>query len=100
MTGSMPITERLWLMKEKFVIVSANKDWCGEWTRDEVEADMADIGCHGNWLEWIFDHVFDDYPTEILHALQHSSVSEVVAYIDGFRTEFTISMRIRRKPGA
>lgn len=76
-------------MKEKLVIVSENEDCCGEWTRTETEAEMADLGCHGNWLEWIFDHNFDDYPTEVLHALQHLNVSELVADIDGFRTRFT-----------
>lgn len=76
-------------MKEKLIIVSENQDWCGEWVRAETESEMEDVGCAGDWLEWVFDHNFDSYPPEILHVLQLFDVSEVVADIGGFRTRFT-----------
>ena len=49
----------------KKLIISSNdvKDWNGVWFKGEVEQEMknCDQTPKGNdWIEWVFDHMFDD----------------------------------------
>ena len=49
----------------KKLIISSNdvEDWNGVWFKGEVEQEMKDCGQtpKGNdWIEWVFDHMFDD----------------------------------------
>ena len=49
----------------KKLIISSNdvKDWNGVWFKGDVEQEMKDLDQtpKGNdWIEWVFDNVFDD----------------------------------------
>ena len=51
-------------MAKKLIISSKDvKDWNGVWFKSDVEQEMKDLNQtpKGNdWIEWIFDHMFDD----------------------------------------
>ena len=49
----------------KKLIVSSNdvEDWNGVWFKGDVEQEMKDCGQtpkENDWIEWVFDHMFDD----------------------------------------
>ena len=49
----------------KKLIISSNdvEDWNGVWFKGEVEQEMKDCGQtpkENDWIEWVFDHMFDD----------------------------------------
>ena len=51
-------------MTKKIIISSKDvKDWNGVWFKGDVEQEMKDCNQtpKGNdWIEWVFDHMFDD----------------------------------------
>ena len=51
-------------MTKKIIISSKDvKDWNGVWFKGDVEQEMKDCDQtpKGNdWIEWVFDHKFDD----------------------------------------
>lgn len=51
-------------MAKKLIISSKDvKDWNGVWFKSDVEQEMKDLNQtpKGNdWIEWVFDHMFDD----------------------------------------
>ena len=65
-------------MTKKIIISSKDvKDWNGIWFKGDVEQEMKDCNQtpKGNdWIEWVFDHMFDDSELQ----------PEIVAYIVEF----------------
>lgn len=51
-------------MKTKLNVYGSNPDWCGSWTKSETEAEIRELTgrepADGEWLSWVFDHVFSD----------------------------------------
>ena len=84
----------------KLTIASTNEDYCGTWTKEEVEKEMQEVGSDAYkndqeaWLEWVFDHIFDDlgYPVNLLNALKSSFVisATITMNLNGYRTVFTM----------
>lgn len=75
----------------KKLIISSNdvEDWNGVWFKGDVEQEMKDLDQtpKGNdWMEWVFDNVFDD------NELQ----PEIVAYIVEFDEIKSVKLMLDR----
>lgn len=75
---------------EVLKIKSLNPDWAGEWRKDEVQRSMEGLGLDcpdGEWLEWVFDHVFDGgelkVQNELVAVIQASKGVTVRIDVDG-----------------
>lgn len=61
-------------------LTNSNSDYSGSYFRDEVEADMRELGCEPNgngWIEWIFDHVFENRHVDAVQSLLRDDVVEM-----------------------
>ena len=71
----------------KVKINSTNPDVIGSWTKESVEEDMEEIGLEiespSDWLDYLFDHVFDfEVPCDrVLETARMSSVKSISFYV-------------------
>ena len=80
----------------KKLIISSNdvEDWNGVWFKGDVEQEMKDLDQtpKGNeWMEWVFDNVFDDnelQPEIAAYIVEFDEIKSVKLMLD--RGEVTI----------
>lgn len=64
-------------------IRSSNADAYGDWRKDEVEADMRDLGVsfmsETAWIEWIIDHALSEVfiGMDLVNAILSQEVDEI-----------------------
>ena len=82
-------------MTKKIIISSKDvKDWNGVWFKGDVEQEMKDCNQtpKGNdWVEWGFDHMFDDselQPEIVAYIVEFDEIKSVKIMLD--RGEVTI----------
>ena len=82
-------------MTKKIIISSKDvKDWNGVWFKGDVEQEMKDCNQtpKGNdWIEWVFDHMFDDselQPEIVAYIVEFDEIKSVKIMLD--RCEVTI----------
>ena len=82
-------------MTKKIIISSKDvKDWNGVWFKGDVEQEMKDCDQtpKGNdWIEWVFDHMFDDselQPEIAAYIVEFDEIKSVKLMLD--RGEVTI----------
>ena len=72
-------------MKTKLTIESNDPDICGSWRKDDVEAEMREIGmCVGaadDWIEYILSHF--DFSDDIINAIANEDVLTMAFRFDG-----------------
>ena len=73
------------MKKTVFEIKSSNPDVVGIWHKEDVEADMQELGLsperYGNWIGYILCHF--DFPSTVVEVLEDDDVHELKFTFDG-----------------
>lgn len=66
-----------------------NPDWCGCWTRSEVEREMKELDCTGigAW-NWAMDHAFDSFCGDVP---DHDRLAQLLE--EGVVTDVSLSLK-------
>ena len=76
----------------KLTVVSDNPDFCGTWNKDEVVAEMKELGIEApedSWLDYIFDRNFEcDSLADTVNFLKsgYVQIATITATISGHST--------------
>ena len=76
----------------KLTVVSDNPDFCGTWNKDEVVAEMKELGIEApedQWLDYIFDRNFEcDSLADTVNFLKsgYVQIATITAMISGHST--------------
>ena len=76
----------------KLTVVSDNPDFCGTWNKDEVVAEMKELGIEApedQWLDYIFDRNFEcDSLADTVNFLKsgYVQIATIIAMISGHST--------------
>ena len=76
----------------KLTVVSDNPDFCGTWNKDEVVAEMKELGIEApedQWLDYIFDRNFEcDSLADTVNFLKsgYVQIATIAAMISGHST--------------
>ena len=76
----------------KLIVVSDNPDFCGSWNKDEVVAEMKELGFEApedQWLDYIFDRNFEcDSLADTVNFLKsgYVQIATITAMISGHST--------------
>ena len=76
----------------KLTVVSDNPDFCGTWNKDEVVAEMKELGIEApedQWLDYIFDRNFEcDSLADTVNFLKRGyvQIATITAMISGHST--------------
>ena len=76
----------------KLTVVSDNPDFCGTWNKDEVVAEMKELGIEApadSWLDYIFDRNFEcDSLADTVNFLKsgYVQIATITAMISGHST--------------
>lgn len=69
----------------KVEIKSTNPDYCGSWTKADIEKEMREVEMEvtspSNWLDYLFDHVFDYQCFDEVETACMKSVKSISFYI-------------------
>ena len=70
---------------------ASNPDWCGTYHKDDITDEMNTLG-HAEhapwaWIEYVIDHVLEEYASEAQDAiecfLKNDNLRAIAVYIDG-----------------
>ena len=81
----------------KLTVVSDNPDVCGTWNKDEVVAEMKELGIEApedQWLDYIFDRNFEcDSLADTVNFLKsgYVQIATITAMISGHSTTICLS---------
>ena len=76
----------------KLTVVSDNPDFCGTWNKDEVVAEMKELGIEApedQWLDYVFDRNFEcDSLADTMNFLKsgYVQIATITAMISGHST--------------
>lgn len=70
-------------MKTKLTIESNDPDICGSWRKDDLEAEMRELGMAGyDWIEYILSHF--NFPDNIHNAIVDENVLTMAFKFNGY----------------